>query len=263
MLDAKLIVVGGDAKAGEFRLNLPCTIGRGREATLTLPHPLVSRVHCELFERNGMLVVKDLESLNGTFVNNQKIIGERILHPTELLTLGNVTFRAFYGDPASEVQEIKQSTKKAPIKQVSRETQSSKNSSKETVYAEEAENKNSSDTDKDLSQIDPTENTPPQNTSHKSTTNSAASGAAHNSAPNVVIDDPELPAADQSVSISALEELEVEVQNAIELSFAGGIELDEAEKSNVDAFQIELGDEPAKDAADDSKLGSFIRKLPR
>lgn len=96
MLKAKLLVIGGDAKFGEVDLLLPTTIGRGREATLTLPHPLVSRMHCEIFERDGILVVRDLSSLNGTFVNNQKIVGEEVLEPGQLLTLGNVTFRADY-----------------------------------------------------------------------------------------------------------------------------------------------------------------------
>lgn len=96
MLEAKLVVVGGDAKAGEFNLTLPTVIGRGKEAGLTIPHALVSRAHTKIFERNGRLVAKDLGSLNGTFVNNTKIEGEQILEPSQLLTLGNVTFRAVY-----------------------------------------------------------------------------------------------------------------------------------------------------------------------
>ena len=75
MLEAKLIVVGGDAKQAEVKLKkLPTIIGRGREATLTLPHPLVSRQHCEIYEQDGLLYVKDLKSLNGTFVNNNKVM---------------------------------------------------------------------------------------------------------------------------------------------------------------------------------------------
>ena len=97
MLEAKLVVVGGEAKQAEVRLKaLPATIGRAREATLTLPHPLVSRKHCEIFEENGQLYVKDLDSLNGTYVNNQRIDGQQPLAPEQLLTLGNVTFRAVY-----------------------------------------------------------------------------------------------------------------------------------------------------------------------
>lgn len=96
MLKAMLVVIGGDAKAAEITLNLPTTIGRGRDAGLTLPHPLVSRQHCELFEQDGMLHVRDLKSLNGTYVNSQRIEASAALKPDQLLTIGNVTFRAVY-----------------------------------------------------------------------------------------------------------------------------------------------------------------------
>jgi pSer/pThr/pTyr-binding forkhead associated (FHA) protein len=103
-MDAKLVVVGGDVKATEVKLKLPAVIGRGREATLTLPHPLVSRKHCEIFESNGYLVVRDMGSLNGTFVNNERIT-ETVLPPGDLLTLGTVTFRAVYEPPVGEPAE--------------------------------------------------------------------------------------------------------------------------------------------------------------
>ena len=58
-LDAKLVVVGGDVKTTEIKLRLPSTIGRGKSAGIVLPHPLVSRQHCELFESGGQLMVRD------------------------------------------------------------------------------------------------------------------------------------------------------------------------------------------------------------
>jgi len=94
-LNAKLVVVGGDVKTTEIKLRLPSTIGRGRGTTIVLPHPLVSRQHCELFEADGQLMVRDLGSLNGTFVNNERVT-EAPLAPGELLTVGTVTFRAVY-----------------------------------------------------------------------------------------------------------------------------------------------------------------------
>ncbi len=103
-MDVKLVVVGGDAKATEVKLRLPAIVGRGRDATLTLPHPLVSRKHCEIFESNGYLVVRDMGSLNGTFVNNERIT-EAILPPGDLLRLGTVTFRAAYDPPMGEPPE--------------------------------------------------------------------------------------------------------------------------------------------------------------
>jgi len=94
-LNAKLVVVGGDVKTTEIKLKLPSTIGRGRGTSIVLPHPLISRQHCELYEADGRLMVRDLGSLNGTFVNNQRIT-ESALDPGELLTVGTVTFRAVY-----------------------------------------------------------------------------------------------------------------------------------------------------------------------
>jgi hypothetical protein len=40
-------------------------------------------------------MVRDLGSLNGTFINNQRIT-ESVIEPGELLTIGAVTFRAVY-----------------------------------------------------------------------------------------------------------------------------------------------------------------------
>lgn len=94
-MQVKLVVVGGHDKAQEIRLKLPTIIGRGKGCTLRLPHPLVSRQHCEIFEMEGRLVVRDLGSLNGTFVNNQRITEAELPHG-DLLTIGSVTFRAVY-----------------------------------------------------------------------------------------------------------------------------------------------------------------------
>jgi pSer/pThr/pTyr-binding forkhead associated (FHA) protein len=95
-MDAKLVVVGGEAKMSEVQLKLPTIIGRGRAAGITLPHPLVSRQHCEIYEEQGRLVVNDMGSLNGTFVGDQRINEPTFLLPGELLTVGTVTFRAAY-----------------------------------------------------------------------------------------------------------------------------------------------------------------------
>lgn len=104
MLEAKLVVVGGVADRREVNLkSLPLTIGRGKDVSLTLSHQLVSRKHCRIFSENDLLHVEDLSSLNGTYVNNKQIEGIQTLEPGQLLTLGNVTFRAVYETPAETV----------------------------------------------------------------------------------------------------------------------------------------------------------------
>jgi hypothetical protein len=97
MIKAKLVVVGGADATKEVDLELPAVFGRGREATVMLPHPLVSRRHCEVYEFEGRLMVRDLGSTNGTFVGSQRVT-ETVLGPGELLTIGTVTFRAVYGE---------------------------------------------------------------------------------------------------------------------------------------------------------------------
>jgi len=95
-MKAKLVVVGGGVtKTTEVELQLPAIIGRGRSAQITIPHSLVSRQHCELIAQDGKLLVRDLESLNGTYVGDQQIT-ESVLEPGALLTVGTVTFRAVY-----------------------------------------------------------------------------------------------------------------------------------------------------------------------
>jgi predicted component of type VI protein secretion system len=95
-INAKLVVVGGEVKTAEIKLRLPSTIGRGRGCTIMLPQALVSRQHCEIFESGGKLMVRDLGSLNGTFVNNQKIAEPSPVNSEELLSIGTVTFRVVY-----------------------------------------------------------------------------------------------------------------------------------------------------------------------
>lgn len=97
-MDAKLVVVGGNPHVRQYELHLPTVIGRSRRTDLTLGHPLVSRKHCEVFEADGMLMVRDLGSLNGTFVGETRIAEEAMpVMPGELLSVGPVTFLAVYG----------------------------------------------------------------------------------------------------------------------------------------------------------------------
>jgi predicted component of type VI protein secretion system len=90
--------VRGDSQDRQYDLQLPTIIGRSRTTDVRLGHPLVSRQHCEVFESNGMLMVRDLGSLNGTFVGEMRIAEQAMpVKPGDLLTIGPVTFQAVYG----------------------------------------------------------------------------------------------------------------------------------------------------------------------
>jgi predicted component of type VI protein secretion system len=94
-MHAKLVVVGGKANKSQVSLKLPSVLGRSREADLTITHPMISRRHCEIFEVGGVLRIRDLGSLNGTFVR-QKQIREAELQPNDEFTIGPLTFRVEY-----------------------------------------------------------------------------------------------------------------------------------------------------------------------
>lgn len=100
-MEAKLIVVRGKATRSEIRLKLPTTIGRRKDSGLVIKHDQVSRQHCEIFEREGRLYVRDNQSANGTFVNEHRA-DEVALYPGDKLRVGPLTFRVEYkhqGEP--------------------------------------------------------------------------------------------------------------------------------------------------------------------
>ena len=94
-MQAKLVIVGGKANKRDVLLKLPTVIGRSREADLTVAHPMVSRKHCELFEVDGLLKIRDLGSLNGTLVAGERIT-EAELRPDDEFTVGPLTFCVDY-----------------------------------------------------------------------------------------------------------------------------------------------------------------------
>jgi pSer/pThr/pTyr-binding forkhead associated (FHA) protein len=69
------------------------TIGRATGAQFVVEAPLVSRVHCRLTcSMDGHLVVEDLGSTNGTFVDARRVEGSVTLAPGVTLTVGRVGF---------------------------------------------------------------------------------------------------------------------------------------------------------------------------
>ena len=67
------------------------TVGRATGADFIVDAALVSRVHCRLStDASGDLSVEDLDSTNGTFVNDQRVSGRAVLSPGDRLRVGRV-----------------------------------------------------------------------------------------------------------------------------------------------------------------------------
>ncbi len=84
----------------------------GREAIcdIVVPHKKVSRRHAEIITTPKGYVVADLSS-NGTFVNGERIVGQRLLARADVVRVGDHEFR-FYADDAADPEPSK--TKPTP-----------------------------------------------------------------------------------------------------------------------------------------------------
>lgn len=71
---ALLVIRGGEEEGVHFVIGSGITrIGRGSENDIELDDITVSRQHCEITSANGAHVVSDKGSLNGTYVNQQRV----------------------------------------------------------------------------------------------------------------------------------------------------------------------------------------------
>jgi pSer/pThr/pTyr-binding forkhead associated (FHA) protein len=77
--DATVVIREGPAAGSEQPLGGELTIGREQGAGMVIDDGGVSRLHARFTEENGAVVLEDLGSSNGTYVN-----GERISAPVEL-----------------------------------------------------------------------------------------------------------------------------------------------------------------------------------
>jgi ABC transport system ATP-binding/permease protein len=68
------------------------TIGR-EGCEIVLPDPEVSRRHAVLRDAESGLLIEDLGSLNGTFVNGERIAAPVALQPGDTVQLGNTVWR--------------------------------------------------------------------------------------------------------------------------------------------------------------------------
>lgn len=89
-----LQIVRGRSEANTLKLiDGVNSIGRHDDCLIRIRSAQVSRRHCELFEDGDKLMLRDLGSSNGTFVNGKRVLGQQILKAGDVLTIGGVTFR--------------------------------------------------------------------------------------------------------------------------------------------------------------------------
>src|SRR5262249_7057911 len=71
-------------------------VGRKEDCDLRLDHKSVSKLHCVIVRTDGLLLLRDLGSTNGTRVNGQRVRRAALL-PNDKLTVANFSFRILFG----------------------------------------------------------------------------------------------------------------------------------------------------------------------
>src|ERR1700677_3458812 len=99
-------------------------VGRKQDCDLRLDHKSVSKMHCILVKTDGLLLLRDLGSTNGTRVNGTRVRRAALL-PNDQLTIANYRFRVHLGpdepvqpaqDPLGHTQRIEIEDEPGPRK---------------------------------------------------------------------------------------------------------------------------------------------------
>jgi len=101
---AKLIFTDGEFGGRVYEFALPkTTIGRGDHNTLTIRDNAVSQTHCEILVFGPEVIVRDLGSSNGTFVNGERLHNQqRPLLAGQTVKFGSITARLELEDSSSD-----------------------------------------------------------------------------------------------------------------------------------------------------------------
>ena len=79
-------------------------IGRQEDCDLRLDHKSVSKMHCVLVKTDGLVLLRDLGSTNGTRVNGTRVRRAALL-PNDKLSVANFHFRVLFGAALAAIQQ--------------------------------------------------------------------------------------------------------------------------------------------------------------
>jgi hypothetical protein len=86
----ELIAVEPAGTAGRrYPLGDEITVGRAAGCQVTVDDTYVSQLHARVFTRDGQLLVEDLGSTNGTYLNRVKVSGPMVMQKGDRLQVGN------------------------------------------------------------------------------------------------------------------------------------------------------------------------------
>jgi pSer/pThr/pTyr-binding forkhead associated (FHA) protein len=114
---AKLVLLNAGLTGRSHELKVDkTTVGRVEDNSFQIADSSISGHHCEILSRGSDVVVKDLNSTNGTFINGERVTTERVLKPGQILRLGQVELRLETGAMSAAETTATQAAPPAPVK---------------------------------------------------------------------------------------------------------------------------------------------------
>lgn len=93
-LDPRLVVerAPGHTAGMEYEVGSGAVLGRGDQAEIRLEDPFASSRHARLVRQAGAVVLEDMGSTNGTYLNEELLGGPQPLHPGDRIRIGDSEF---------------------------------------------------------------------------------------------------------------------------------------------------------------------------
>ncbi len=93
-LDPRLVVerAPGHTSGMEYEVGEGAVLGRGDQAEIRLEDPFASSRHARLVRQGGAVVLEDMGSTNGTYLNEELLSGPQPLHPGDRVRIGDSEF---------------------------------------------------------------------------------------------------------------------------------------------------------------------------
>ena len=94
-LDPRLVVerAPGHSAGMEYEVGEGAVMGRGDQAEIRLEDPFASSRHARLVRQGGAVVLEDMGSTNGTYLNGRQVRGTERLKVADVIKIGDSEYR--------------------------------------------------------------------------------------------------------------------------------------------------------------------------
>ncbi len=105
--NSQLVMSQGPQPGQTFTLDQHLlTVGRDPSSDIVINDPQVSRQHARIMRRGSLMVIEDLGSTNGTFVNGMRLTVPHTLANGDVVGLGDVVTLTYYGVSVATTEAI-------------------------------------------------------------------------------------------------------------------------------------------------------------